>query len=116
MRHLHLFACLCLLTISGVAAAAAGENSDQVLSDAAAAASESSSNTMEQAAPTAKPVVQRSRREICDTLIESAHSNELPIPFFIHLLFQESGFRPDVVSRAAHRAIHAGDGSDGRPR
>jgi hypothetical protein len=50
-------------------------------------------------------VVQRSRREVCDTLIESAQSNNLPIPFFIHLLLQESGFRPDVVSRAGAQGI-----------
>jgi hypothetical protein len=57
------------------------------------------------ATPVAKPVVRRSTREICDTLVESAQSNALPIPFFIHLLFQESGFQPDVVSRAGAQGI-----------
>lgn len=50
-------------------------------------------------------VVARSRHEICATVVESAHSNDLPLPFFIHLLFQESGFKPDVVSRAGAQGI-----------
>ena len=29
----------------------------------------------------------------------------MPIPFFIRLLFQESGFKPDVVSRAGAQGI-----------
>ena len=50
-------------------------------------------------------VVARSRHEICDTVAQSAHSNDLPLPFFIRLLFQESGFKPDVVSRAGAQGI-----------
>lgn len=57
------------------------------------------------APPVAKPVVHRSRQEICDTLTKAAHSNDLPVPFFIRLLFQESGFRPAVVSRAGAEGI-----------
>jgi soluble lytic murein transglycosylase-like protein len=38
-------------------------------------------------------------------LVESAQSNNLPIPFLIYLLLQESGFRPDVVSRAGAQGI-----------
>src|SRR5262245_24567697 len=81
------------------------------------------SSTRERTVPkdsTARPtkrVVARSDREICETLITSAQSNELPIPFFIRLLFQESGFKPDVVSPrwcAGYRAIHAGDCLKGR--
>jgi Transglycosylase SLT domain len=55
--------------------------------------------------PVAKPVILRSDREICDSLVESAQSNDLPIPFFIHLLFQESGFRAGVVSSAGAQGI-----------
>jgi len=55
--------------------------------------------------PTPKPVIARSHQEICDTLVEAAQSNDLPVPFFIHLLFQESGFRPDAVSRAGAQGI-----------
>ena len=51
-----------------------------------------------------KPVVWRSSQEICDTLITAAQSNDLPIPF-IRLLFQESGFKPDVVSSAGAQGI-----------
>ena len=55
--------------------------------------------------PVPKPVVWRSSHEICDTLITAAQSNDLPIPFFIHLLLQESNFRPDVVSSAGAQGI-----------
>ena len=50
-------------------------------------------------------VVSRSPREICDTVIEAAQSNDLPIPFFVHLLLRESGFKPNVVSRAGAQGI-----------
>jgi hypothetical protein len=50
-------------------------------------------------------VVWRSSQEVCDTLITAAQSNDLPIPFFIHLLLQESDFRPDVVSSAGAQGI-----------
>jgi hypothetical protein len=55
--------------------------------------------------PVKERVVIRSRHEICASVVESAHSNDLPLPFFIRLLFQESGFRPDVVSRAGAQGI-----------
>ncbi len=55
--------------------------------------------------PVPKPVVHRSRDEICDTLTEAAQSNDVPAPFFIRLLFQESGFRPGVVSPAGAEGI-----------
>src|SRR5262249_17933778 len=44
--------------------------------------------------PLLKPVVYRTREEICDTLIEAARNNDLPAHFFIRLLYQESSFRP----------------------
>ncbi len=53
----------------------------------------------------AKPVVHRSREEVCDTLAKSAQSNDLPIPFFIRLLWQESGFEPGLVSRAGAQGV-----------
>ena len=55
--------------------------------------------------PLRQPVVQRSYREVCDTLANAARSNDLPVPFFIRLLFQESGFRPEVVSRAGAEGV-----------
>jgi Transglycosylase SLT domain len=106
VRHLPLLVCLCSLTIFGAGAVRSEETSDQ--DSAAAAAAENSTNAVEQSgSPSvpAKSVVERSRREICDTLVESAQSNALPVPFFIRLLLQESGFRPDVVSRAGAQGI-----------
>ena len=55
--------------------------------------------------PVPKPVVHRSRDEICDTLTQAAQSNDVPAPFFIRLLFQESGFKPGVVSPAGAEGI-----------
>jgi Transglycosylase SLT domain len=36
--------------------------------------------------------------ELCNALLTSAQSNDLPVPFFANLLWQESGLRNDVVS------------------
>ena len=55
--------------------------------------------------PKRKPIVERSREEICDTLTRSAHLNNVPVPFFISLLFQESRFQPGVVSSAGAEGI-----------
>ncbi|HET9715428.1 MAG TPA: lytic transglycosylase domain-containing protein [Pseudolabrys sp.] len=46
-----------------------------------------------------------SRPEICKAVVDAAESNDLPIPFFIRLLFQESRFRPDAVSPAGAQGI-----------
>jgi hypothetical protein len=50
--------------------------------------------------PLLKPIVYRSREEICSTLAEAARSNDLPVSFFIRLLDQESSFRPHAISAA----------------
>lgn len=55
--------------------------------------------------PKPKPVVERSRAEICDTVTRSARLNNVPVPFFISLLFQESRFQPGVVSSAGAEGI-----------
>jgi soluble lytic murein transglycosylase-like protein len=55
--------------------------------------------------PIPKPVVYRTHREICDTLTEAAESNNLPVPFFIRLLFQESRFQAGIVSNAGAQGI-----------
>ncbi len=55
--------------------------------------------------PIAKPVVERSHQEICDTLTQAAQSNNVPVPFFISLLFQESRFKAGVVSSAGAQGI-----------
>src|SRR5262245_32360096 len=52
-----------------------------------------------------KPIVYRSREEICDALTDAARGNDLPAPFFIRLLYQESGFRPGVISSAGALGI-----------
>jgi hypothetical protein len=55
--------------------------------------------------PIAKPVVHRSREEVCDTLTKAAESNNLPVPFFISLLFQESRFQAGAVSSVGAQGV-----------
>ena len=55
--------------------------------------------------PLLKPVVYRTREEICDALIEAARNNDLPAHFFIRLLYQESSFRPHAISSAGALGI-----------
>ena len=55
--------------------------------------------------PIAKPVITRSEDEICSALTVAAQQNDVPAPFFIRLLFQESRFRPEVVSHAGAQGI-----------
>jgi hypothetical protein len=52
-----------------------------------------------------KPIIYRSQEEICDALTGAARSNDLPAPFFIRLLYQESGFRPHAISSAGALGI-----------
>jgi len=52
-----------------------------------------------------KPVVHRSTQEVCDTVARAAQRNDLPVPFFIRLLFQESRFKPGAVSRTGAQGI-----------
>lgn len=55
--------------------------------------------------PEIKPVIHRPHNEVCDILTKAAQHNGLPVPFFIRLLFQESGFSPGVVSNAGAQGI-----------
>ena len=55
--------------------------------------------------PIKKPVIARTTEEICNSLTDAAQSNDLPIPFFIRLLFQESRFKPGVVSSAGAQGM-----------
>lgn len=129
MRHLFLPACICLMALSSAAGA------DEIPSEPASATKTENSaapapvaetplhESPDQAESATPPiaadvpmpirrpppakdrVVARSHHEICTSVAESAHSNALPVPFFIRLLFQESGFKPDVVSPAGAQGI-----------
>ena len=130
MRHLFLPACICLMALSGAASAddspSEPASATKTTEDSAAPApaaempvhespDQAESATPPIAADVPMPirrpppmkdrVVARSHHEICTSVAESAHSNDLPLPFFIRLLFQESGFKPDVVSRAGAQGI-----------
>src|SRR5450432_1650589 len=126
MRHLFVPACLCLMTLAGTTAiesnklsfdeyfgaASVGKAPGRAESPSSAeldAAIEIPSNSLAglpvPLPPIVKPVVSRSREEVCDTLEESAQSNNLPLPFFIRLLFQESRFQPEAVSAAGAEGV-----------
>ncbi|MFA6267559.1 MAG: lytic transglycosylase domain-containing protein [Pseudolabrys sp.] len=55
--------------------------------------------------PIPKPVVNRSEDEVCGALTQAAQRNDVPAPFFIRLLFQESRFNPAVVSSAGAQGV-----------
>ena len=55
--------------------------------------------------PLLKPVVYRSRDEICDALAQATRDNDLPAHFFIRLLYQESNFRLAAISSAGALGI-----------
>ena len=46
-----------------------------------------------------------SRLELCSFAATVARSNNLPVPFFANLIWQESGFRVKVISRAGAQGI-----------
>lgn len=51
------------------------------------------------------PPRQYSRRELCSAAASFAEANNLPVPFFANLIWQESGFKPHVVSHAGAQGI-----------
>ena len=55
--------------------------------------------------PLLKPIVYRSREEVCNAIAEAARSNDLPPHFFIRLLYRESSFKPYVISSAGALGI-----------
>lgn len=133
MRQLFLPACVCLMTWSGATGSdpklsldefsGATKSNKEIVAPADTAASlrgeipidaAATDMALENAAPAnlpiplppiAKPVVQRSHEEICDSLTKAAQRNDLPVPFFINLLFQESRFDAGVVSSAGAQGI-----------
>jgi len=51
---------------------------------------------------TPKPAAKKrevTREDVCQTLANAAQDNGLPVPFLIRLIWQESGFNPNAVSR-----------------
>ena len=52
-----------------------------------------------------KPIIPRSRAEICGSVAAATRKNDIPAVFFIRLLYQESGFRSDVISSSGALGI-----------
>jgi hypothetical protein len=52
-----------------------------------------------------KPIVPRSREEICGAVTAETRKNDIPTAFFIRLLYQESGFRPEAISASGALGI-----------
>jgi Transglycosylase SLT domain len=46
-----------------------------------------------------------SEAELCETIVSAARTNQLPIGFFTNLIWQESGFNSNAVSRAGAQGI-----------
>jgi hypothetical protein len=46
-----------------------------------------------------------SRAAVCSTVASVARANDLPVPFFANLIWQESSFNPRTVSRAGAQGI-----------
>jgi len=55
--------------------------------------------------PDAPHPVEYSRQELCDVVILAAQAYNLPVAFFMRLIWQESGFKPQTVSRAGAQGI-----------
>lgn len=51
------------------------------------------------------PPRQYSRSELCSAAATFAEANNLPVPFFANLIWQESGFKPHVVSPVGAQGI-----------
>ena len=129
MRHLLVHACLCLMTWSSATGPDPTLPPDnftssainKVLSEPPRVLGERAENIGANSAlgdtyaalalPLAplglllKPIIYRSPEEICDALTGAARSNDLPAPFFIRLLYQESSFRPHAISSAGALGI-----------
>lgn len=73
--------------------------------DETAQAAEHTVSVLPPPRPSHKTVIHRSRHQICQTLAKAAQSNNLPVPFFIRLLFQESRFEPSAISHAGAQGI-----------
>ena len=52
-----------------------------------------------------KPIIPRSREEICDSVTAETRKHDIPAAFFIRLLYQESGFRPGAISSSGALGI-----------
>ncbi len=113
MRHVFVPACLCLLASAGSIGlesilsrddVAVVFSTDKKVPDEMTSGAFAAGETVP-LPPIRKPVVDRSRAEICDTLVKAAQSNDVPAAFFIRLLFQESGFQPGLVSSAGAQGI-----------
>src|SRR6476659_2661437 len=88
-----------------VAAAPPPEVSESDLLSWAPAPFELAMQPMAQLRPMMKPIIYRSREEVCASLAEAIRNNDLPPHFFIRLLYQESSFRPYVISSAGALGI-----------
>jgi Transglycosylase SLT domain len=99
MRHVIIPGCLCLATLSSQIGPELGLSVEGSIGKTPLVAIEQSLVQVP-LPPILKPVIPRSREEICNALADSARSNNLPANFFIRLLYQESSFKVGVISSA----------------
>ncbi len=106
MRHLIIQACLCLATFSSQVGPELGPPVESTSGiDTTAPSAIEQSLVQVPLPPILKPIIPRSREEICNALANSARSNNLPANFFIRLLYQESSFKLGVISSAGALGI-----------
>ena len=55
--------------------------------------------------PLLKPIIPRSREEICGSVAAATHQNDIPATFLIRLLYRESGFRSGTISSSGALGI-----------
>lgn len=68
-------------------------------SDNDPAATESGDDALTMTSVGGDPAHPDSLENLCNALLTSAQDNDLPVPFFANLIWQESGLRNDVISR-----------------
>src|SRR5947209_4593086 len=86
-------------TVAGIWASALADDPTTVQLGSAENHGPEQSQEPELSAPPAAP------SSLCEALATAAASYDLPADFFIRLIWQESRFKPDVVSRAGAQGV-----------
>jgi hypothetical protein len=76
-----------------------------VINEAHAAFRPAEERAEEQQAPVADATTEPPKADFCDALRQAAESNDIPVAFFARLLWQESRFRSDEISRAGAQGV-----------
>lgn len=87
-------------------AEASSKTAERLLAAAAAtSASATAAAEVSSEAPPPEAVRNLSREELCEALASAAQANDLPVGFFVRLIWQESRFIATAVSRAGAQGV-----------